>query len=182
MSFSSANCATWKPSSTLWRWPKSGHLVLSTLHLERATDAVRRIIEVFPEPRDLIRRTVARNLAAVIAQRLLPRADRPGRVPVNEVLLGTPQMRRMIAENAADLTLGIEAGRDAGMQTMDDSIFRCYRQGILSYETAWTYIADHERLGPACGSDTKIRVEHDTTPPRAPKVRHLRAAERRSQS
>jgi twitching motility protein PilT len=127
---------------------ESGHLVLSTLHLERATDAVRRIIEVFPEPRDLIRRTVARNLAAVIAQRLLPRADKSGRVPVNEVLLGTPQMRRMIAENAADLTLGIEAGRDAGMQTMDDSILRCYRQGILSYETAWTYIEDHERLGP----------------------------------
>ena len=127
---------------------ESGHLVFSTLHLERATDAVRRLIEVFPEPRDLIRRTVARNLAAVIAQRLLPRADKPGRVAVNEVLLGTPQIRRMIAENAADLTLGIEAGRDAGMQTMDDSILRCYRQGILSYETAWTYIEDHERLGP----------------------------------
>ena len=47
----------------------TGHLVFSTLHLERATDAVRRIIEVFPEPRDLIRRTVARNLAAVIADK-----------------------------------------------------------------------------------------------------------------
>ena len=126
---------------------ESGHLVFSTLHLERATDAVRRIIEVFPEPRDLIRRTVARNLAAVIAQRLLPRVG-GGRTAVNEVLLGTPQIRRMIAENAPDLTLGIEAGRDAGMQTMDDSILRSYRQGIFSYETAWTYIEDHERLGP----------------------------------
>lgn len=134
---------------------ESGHLVLSTLHLERATDAVRRLIEVFPEPRDLVRRTVARNLAAVIAQRLLPRADRPGRVAVNEVLLGTPQMRRMIAENVADLTLGIEAGREAGMQSMDDSLLRCYRQGILSYETAWTYIADHERLGPAVEASPK---------------------------
>lgn len=134
---------------------ESGHLVFSTLHLERATDAVRRIIEVFPEPRDLIRRTVARNLAAVIAQRLLPRADRPGRTAVNEVLLGTPQIRRMIAENAPDLTLGIEAGRDAGMQTMDDSILRSYRQGIFSYETAWTYIEDHERLGPYAEAASK---------------------------
>ncbi|HLV81214.1 MAG TPA: ATPase, T2SS/T4P/T4SS family, partial [Chthonomonadaceae bacterium] len=58
---------------------ESGHLVFATLHLENATDAVNRLIEVFPEPRDLIRRMVARNLVAVIAQRLVARGDRPGR-------------------------------------------------------------------------------------------------------
>ncbi|HLK55820.1 MAG TPA: ATPase, T2SS/T4P/T4SS family, partial [Chthonomonadaceae bacterium] len=127
---------------------ESGHLVISALHLERATDAVRRLIDVFPEPRDLIRRTVARNLSAVIAQRLLPRANKPGRVAINEVMLATPRLRRMIAENSTELHVAIEAGRDQGMQTMDDSILALYRKGILSYETAWANVEDLERLGP----------------------------------
>ena len=134
---------------------ESGHLVIAMLHLENASDAIRRLIEIFPEPRDLIRRTVARNLAAVVAQRLLPRADRPGRVAANEILISTPRIQRMITENSTELNVAIEAGRDAGMQTMDDSILALYRQGILSYETTWTHIEDHERLGPYASSKEK---------------------------
>ena len=127
---------------------ESGHLVFSTLHLENVSDAVNRLVDVFPEPRDVIRRTLARNLVAVIAQRLLPRSPEPGRVVVNEVLTVTPRVRQMIAEGQKDLSVAIEAGREAGMQTMDDAVLKRFRAGKISYETAWANMQDRERLGP----------------------------------
>ncbi len=106
-------------------------------------------MDVFPEQaREGIRRTLARTLVAIISQRLLPRADGPGRVAANEILIATPRVQQLIAEGHTDLRLAIEAGRDAGMQTMDDSILKLYRAGQISYETAWNHIEDRDRLGP----------------------------------
>lgn len=127
---------------------ESGHLVFANLHVESASEAVNRLIEVFPEPRDLIRRMVARNVLAVLAQRLVPRADKPGRIAVNEALLVTARIRQMILEGHTDLTLAIEASRDIGMQTMDDSILEAYKEGLVSYETTWAHVQDRDRLGP----------------------------------
>jgi twitching motility protein PilT len=129
---------------------EAGCLVLTQLHVESASEAVRRLIDVFPEPRDLIRRMMARNLVAVIAQRLLPRADRPGRVAANEALVVTQRTRQLLLEGPTDLTtaLVMEASRHVGMQTMDDSLVELYRDNMISYETAWLHISDRERLGP----------------------------------
>lgn len=126
---------------------ETGHLVLSTVHGESAPEAVQRIVEVFPEPRETIRRLLARTLQAIIAQKLLVRADRPGRAPANEILLGTPRVRQMIAEGKeADLGLAIEAGRGQGMQTMDDSVVSLFQTGAISHDTARTALQDPSRL------------------------------------
>jgi twitching motility protein PilT len=130
---------------------ETGHLVIVTLHVQTVSEAVARLIDVFPSPRDLIRRQLARNVAAVIAQQLVPRGDRPGRVALNEVLLATPRIRQMIEQGHDDLLLAIEANRDQGMQTMDDSIVQAYQAGLISYDTAWTRLTDTERLGPRPG-------------------------------
>ena len=125
----------------------TGHLVFTVLHTSDATESLHRILDAFPEPRDSVRMMLARTLAAIVSQRLLPRADRPGRVAANEILLATPRIRRMIAEGQTDITMAIEAGRDQGMQTMDDSILHLYQAGAIRYETAWENIKDRERLG-----------------------------------
>ena len=90
---------------------------------------------------------LARNLTAVIAQKLLRRTDRPGRIAANEVLLATPRVRQLIASGQTDLTLAIEAGRDQGMMTMDDCLLQYYRNGFISHETAWLHSREHDRLG-----------------------------------
>lgn len=126
---------------------ETGHLVLSTLHAESASEAIQRIVEVFPEPRETIRRLLARTLQAVIAQRLLTRAGRYGRVPANEILIASPRVRQMIAEGKeADLGLAIQAGYNLGMQTMDDSILDLYRASQVSHDTAWHALEDRTRL------------------------------------
>lgn len=128
---------------------ESGHLVFTQLHCEDAAQAIERIIEVFPSGSQLtIRRSLARNLQAVIAQQLIPRSDRPGRVAANEILLATPHVRQRIEAGDMNFTPVIEANRAQGMQTMDDSIESLYRAGVLNYETASYRLLNKERLGP----------------------------------
>lgn len=124
----------------------SGRLVLLPTHCERAAQAVYRLIEVFPEPRGHIRRLLARNLLAVIAQALLPRSNRPGRVAVNEILLPTQHIRNAIAEGLPELEAAIAAGRSDGMQSMDDGALELFRSGAISEETARQHLDDAGRL------------------------------------
>jgi twitching motility protein PilT len=131
---------------------ETGHLVFSVLHLGSASAAVERLIESYPESQQpVIRRSVAQNLVAVIAQRLLLRHDNPSkpprrRIPANEIMVVTPRIRRMILEGQKDLSVAIEAGREEGMQTMDDSLTRLYERGIISFETAWMHLEDKDRI------------------------------------
>ena len=133
---------------------ETGHLVFSTLSVETASEAVQRLIEVFPEPRAAIRRLLARTLQAVIAQKLLPVTESyraktgKGRTVANEILVMTQRVRQMILEGQTDLTLVMEAGHTHGMQTMDEAILKEYRAGRVSYEVAELHMEDHHRLGP----------------------------------
>ena len=131
----------------------TGHLVLLPVHCERAAQAVYRLSEVFPEPRGHIRRLLARNLLAVVAQALLPRADRPGRVPVNEVLLPTPQVRQLISEGVQELDAAIALGRAEGMQSMDDGIVELFEAGAITEATARAHVADPGRLAAGAKND-----------------------------
>jgi twitching motility protein PilT len=126
---------------------ETGHLVFATMHAVSVSEAIQRLIESFPDARDTMRRMLARSVTAVISQRLLPRANGRGRVPVDEILLSNNRVRTLIAEGATDLTLAMEAGRDQGMRTMDDAILEVYNRGDISYDTAWGRIDDRERLG-----------------------------------
>ena len=125
----------------------TGHLVFATLHADTVSEAIRRLYESFPDNRESVQRLMARSIAAVVAQRLVPRAAAVGRVAVNEIMLVNSRIRRMIQEGETDFTLAIEAGRSEGMQTMDDSVMGQYSAGSISYEKAWEIIGDRDRLG-----------------------------------
>jgi len=125
----------------------TGHLVFATMHADSVTEAVRRLVESFPDNRASMQRMISRSLCAVIAQRLVPRASGVGRAPANEIMLINSRIRRMIIEGDDDFSLAIEAGRVEGMQSMDDSIMHLYRSGAISYEKAWEILQDRDRLG-----------------------------------
>lgn len=141
--------------SLLLTLAETGHLVFTTLNVGSASAAVQRLVDAFPDSqRKTIRGLLARNLNAIIAQQLLPRYERAGRVPVNEILLGTPRVRQMILDGHADLVVAIEAGRDVGMQTMDDALVRLYERGVVSFDVAWSRLEDRSRIPPpAAGED-----------------------------
>ena len=97
-SSSSARCATSRSISITLTLAETGHLVFATLHTNDASQALDRIVDVFPaERRDQIQMQLAGSLQGVISQRLLP-ADGGGRVAAYEVLMANDAVRNLLRE------------------------------------------------------------------------------------
>jgi twitching motility protein PilT len=121
----------------------TGHLVFSTLHTTDATQTINRVLSFYPPHQQAeVRFSLASALQAVVSLRLVPRADKPGRVPAVEVLINTQTVRDQIRD--MDKTLNIpdlikEGTVQYGMQSFDQSLMGYYSQGIISYESAVFY-------------------------------------------
>src|SRR5438309_5247373 len=121
----------------------TGHLVFSTLHTTDATQTINRVLSFYPPHQQAeVRFSLASALQAVISLRLVPRADKPGRVPASEVLINTAAVQ----ENMRDLTKSLsipdliaQGSVQYGMQSFDQSLFMWYQQGTVSYESAIFY-------------------------------------------
>jgi twitching motility protein PilT len=113
---------------------ETGHLVLSTLHTNSGPQTIDRIVDVFPpHQQGQIRMQLSLTLEAVLAQLLLPRADRPGRVAAMEVMLATPAIRNLIREGKThQMASVIQTGAQFGMQTMDQSLTTLVRSGQVA--------------------------------------------------
>jgi twitching motility protein PilT len=121
----------------------TGHLVFSTLHTTDATQTINRVLSFYPpHQQGEVRFSLASALQAVISLRLVPRADRAGRIPAVEVLINTAAVR----DNVRDMekTLNIpdlikEGAVQYGMQSFDQSLMQLYSSGKISYESAVFY-------------------------------------------
>jgi twitching motility protein PilT len=119
---------------------ETGHLVLTSLHTVNAVEALNRIISFFPLNEQVQTRSImAGTIQAIISQRLVPRADKPGRVPLVEVLVATAAVKECMqdSEKMRMLHSLIEDDRGThGMQSFDQSILQLFNQGLITYETA----------------------------------------------
>lgn len=121
----------------------TGHLVFSTLHTTDATQTINRILSFYPPHQQAeVRFLLASALEAVVSLRLVPRSDRPGRVPAAEVLINTAAVRDNIRDMAKSLgipELIAEGTVQYGMQSFDQSLMNWYKKGVISYESALYY-------------------------------------------
>ncbi len=129
---------------------ETGHLVLSTLHTLDAPETVNRIISVFPPyHHKQVRIQLASVLKGVISMRLLPRADRDGRVPAVEVMITTPFIRDCIInkEKTHLIREAIKQGvSQYGMQTFDQSLFKLYEAKLITLEEALKWASNPDEL------------------------------------
>ncbi len=127
---------------------ETGLLVFGTLHTNNARKTVDRIIDVFPaEQQSQARTMLAGSLRGVVAQLLMKRCDKPGRVAVNEILFATPAVSAIIREGATQkLADVITGGKGMGMQFMDDAIWQKLQQGLVSAEEAYMKAIDKARF------------------------------------
>nr|WP_310616022.1 type IV pilus twitching motility protein PilT [Pantoea cypripedii] len=111
---------------------ETGHLVLATLHTRGATQAVDRLVDVFPaEEKNLVRSQLAGSLKAVLAQRLVA-AKNGGRIGLFEVLVATPAVANLIREGKMHQLPGVlQTGAQAGMQTFAQSEQARRQQGVI---------------------------------------------------
>ena len=121
----------------------TGHLVFSTLHTMDATQTIQRVLSFYPPHQQAeVRFSLANALQAVVSLRLVPRADKPGRVPACEVLINTAAVRDQIRDMEKSLNIPdlIKEGTvQYGMQSFDQSLMQWYQQGAISYESAVFY-------------------------------------------
>jgi twitching motility protein PilT len=141
----------------------TGHLVFSTLHTTDATQTINRVLSFYPpHQQSEVRYALSSALQAVISLRLVPRADKPGRVPACEVLINTAAVRDQIRDMTKALNIPdlIKEGTvQYGMQSFDQSLMSWYSQGVISYESAIFYATNPSEFalrvqGVAGSSDT----------------------------
>jgi twitching motility protein PilT len=96
---------------------------------------VNRIIDVFPTTQqEQIRVQLSTSIIGVLSQQLLPKIG-GGRVAAHEMLVVTPGIANLIRENKTfRITSSIQTGAKYGMQLMDDTLFRLWKNGTCAKE------------------------------------------------
>lgn len=132
---------------------ETGHLCLCTLHANNANQALDRIQSFFPaELHNQVWMDLSLNLKSMVAQQLIPRKDGVGRHPVVEVLLNSPLIADYIRKGEVHLIKDVMTkSTELGMQTLDQSLFKAYAEGIISSEDAVRY-ADS-------GNDVRLMIK-----------------------
>ncbi len=123
---------------TAMKAAETGHLLISTLHTPDACSTIMRIMAMFPpDEQAVVRMRLAESLQAVVSQRLLPRASGHGRAVAAEVMIVTPTIRDLIAENrVSEIRDYIADGSQYGMQTFDQHLTELVTSGEVAFETA----------------------------------------------
>lgn len=127
---------------------ETGHLVLATLHSPSVSHAFERITGVFEgaAQRQIVIQ-LANTLQGIIAQELLPSADRSRRVLAYELLVANSAIRNLIRENNKHmLETVIQTGGKEGMILMDACLYDLYCRCLISYDTALSRARNPDRI------------------------------------
>jgi len=116
---------------------ETGHLVFGTIHTNSASDAVDRIVDVFPEGRQKqIRLQLSMSLKAVVSQQLLPKVG-GGRVAACEIMIVDHAIANLIREaKTPQIQNALQTSGDIGCITMENAVNKLYREGSISKEVA----------------------------------------------
>ncbi|MGV8908551.1 MAG: type IV pilus twitching motility protein PilT [Propionicimonas sp.] len=127
---------------------ETGRLVLGTLHTQGAAKSIDRIIDSFPSGQQTqVRAQIGETLQGVISQVLLPRSDGTGRVLASEVLVHTDAVANLIRESQVpQIQTVMQTSSRLGMHTLDQSLQRLVRQGLVDRGIARKYASDQDAL------------------------------------
>jgi twitching motility protein PilT len=131
------------------RAAETGHLVFGTLHSANASQAIHRILDLFPpSERELVRQALAVSIKAVVSQVLVPSIREGGdRVPAVELMLASPTVRKLIAEGReADLPSVIRASQRDGMQDLTDNLCELIKAGTIDPKEAYKFAPNQDEL------------------------------------
>jgi twitching motility protein PilT len=131
------------------RAAETGHLVLGTMHSVNASQAVQRLLDLFPQnERSLTRQTLSLTIKAIISQVLLPSImEGVDRIPAVEILLTNPEVRKLISEEReADLPSVIRSCREEGMQDITDNLCEMVKKGSIDPKDAYKYAPNADEL------------------------------------
>jgi twitching motility protein PilT len=126
----------------------TGHLVMTTLHANTASQAITRILDFYShQERESVRMALSMNLHSIICQRLLPRAFGGGLIPGAEIMINTPMVRKILEKDQLEkLPAAVDNGREDGMQTFNHSLLQLVNEGLITEEDALATATNPEAL------------------------------------
>jgi len=131
---------------------ETGHLVLTTGHAPSASQAVERIIDLFPpHERHLVQTRLASLLIGILCQTLVPKADKRGRIAAVEIMLASSAIRNLIREGKIhQLPNTIRTQAHLGMELLDHCLVRLYRERLISRESLFAFCNDEYQVAQLC--------------------------------
>ncbi len=119
---------------------ETGHLVLSTLHTNNASQTIDRILDSFPPgQQDQIRLQLASSLTGIFSQRLIPRIS-GGLIPAYELLINNSAVSNLIREKRVhEVNTVIETSSVDGMIDLNRSLAELVRAGEITVENAYLH-------------------------------------------
>ena len=138
----------WETMALTLKLAETGHLVFGTLHTHDAVQTISRIVHSFPiDSQQQVYVQLSSVLTGVIAQQLLPRADKRGRIMCCELLVATDAVRNLIREGQQHQVYSVlQTGREAGMCTMNEMLLRHVQAGLVQRDVALAYSMRTEEL------------------------------------
>lgn len=133
---------------------ETGHLVLGTLHTNDAKQTIDRIIDTFPsEQQNQVRLQLAKCLLAVVAQRLVRRAGGDGRIALQEIMINSATIQKLIEDNKIGaIGKAIEDSAEYyKMQSFNQALLAMIARDAVTVEEALSYSPNP--------NDLKIRMQ-----------------------
>ncbi len=131
------------------RAAETGHMVMGTMHSSNASQAVHRLLDLFPQnERELVRQALAISVRAIISQVLLPSIkEEIDRIPAVEVLLANAPVRKLISEGReSDLPSVIRGSQREGMLDLNEYLCRLVQEGWIDPKEAYKHAPNSEEL------------------------------------
>jgi pilus retraction protein PilT len=148
--------------TTALRAADTGHLVFTTVHATNAPMTIERMVSLFdPAQKELQQTQLGLNLIAVLCQRLAKKREGKGRVPVVEIMMATPIVRKYIIEGEFEKLKGTVGNREAGSQSFDQHLTELFQKQIIDVNEAKRLASNVDALTLALrgigNSDTRLR-------------------------
>lgn len=119
---------------------ETGHLIMSSLHTNSASQTIFRIIDAFDAAQQSqIRSQLSGSLLGIFSQRLVPRVG-GGLVPAYELLIANTAIANLIREDRVyEIDIVIETSRELGMVSLNQSLLELVTKGDITMENALLY-------------------------------------------
>ena len=94
-----------------------------------------------------MRRQIAGALRGIITQRLVPKLEGEGRLPVVEIFVVDALARRVIEEGTYEkIPNVIEAGKDSGSKSFNADLYRLIKAGKITKQDGLAYSPNSKAL------------------------------------
>lgn len=126
---------------------ETGHLILSTLHTNTASQTIDRIIDSFPpDQQEQIRIQISESLIGIFSQRLIPRIS-GGLIPAYELLINNNATGNLIREKRThEIDSVIETSAEEGMIDFNRCLVDLVKRGEITAENAFMFSPNPKNL------------------------------------